>query len=269
MDLEQEDESENKITLEKNILGDIIFRNVSFRYGTRVEVFKNLNLTVNKGEVTAFVGESGSGKTSLVSLIQKLYPLQSGSIEIGKYNIKHISNKSLRQIIGVVPQKIELFSGSVIENIAFGSFEPDMKRIIDICDFLNIRSFIEDLPQGFNTYLGEHGISLSGGEQQRVAIARALYHDPEILILDEATSALDSASEEYIKNAVREMKKQNKTIIIIAHRLSTVLQADKIFVLKKGRLVEEGNHNELMENASHYYLMWKKQMPLLEEVMLS
>ena len=157
----------------------------------------------------------------------------------------------------------------MIENIAFGSFEPDMKRIIDISDFLSIRSFIEDLPAGFNSYLGEHGVSLSGGERQRIAIARALYHDPEILILDEATSALDSASEEYIKRAVGEMKKQNKTIIIIAHRLSTILQADKICVLKKGRLVEEGNHNELIQNKSHYYMMWKKQMPLLEEVIFS
>lgn len=269
MELEQEEISENKITLTKDILDNIYFKNVSFRYGTRVQVFEGFNLVIQKGKITAFVGESGSGKTSLVSLIQKLYPLQSGSIEIGKYNIQHINNKSLRQIIGIVPQKIELFSGSVIENIAFGSFEPDMKRIIDICDFLNIRSFIEDLPAGFDSYLGEHGVSLSGGERQRIAIARALYYDPEILILDEATSALDSASEEFIKRAVGVMKKQNKTIIIIAHRLSTVLQADKICVMKKGRLVEEGDHYELMQNKSYYYMMWKQQIPMEEEVIMS
>jgi len=269
MDLEQEEVGENKIALKKDILGDIYFRNVSFRYGTRVEVFNNLNLMIQKGKITAFVGESGSGKTSLVSLLQKIYPLQSGSIEIGKYNIQHINNNSLRKIIGVVPQKIELFSGSVIENIAIGSFEPDMKRIIDICDFLNIRSFIEDLPAGFNSYLGEHGVSLSGGERQRIAIARALYHDPEILILDEATSALDSTSEENIKSAIEVMKKQNRTIIIIAHRLSTILQADKICVLKKGRLLEEGEHEELMRNKSHYYTMWKQQIPLEEDSIVS
>jgi ABC-type bacteriocin transporter len=265
MDLEQDEEGVNKITLANNMIDNIYFKNVTFRYGARVQVFENLNLVIQKGKVTAFVGESGSGKTSMVSLMQKLYPLQSGSIEIGKYNLQHINNESLRKIIGVVPQKIELFAGSVIDNIALGSFEPDMKRIIDVCDLLNIRSFIENLPAGFNTYLGEHGVSLSGGERQRIAIARALYHDPEILILDEATSALDSASEEYVKRAVSIMKKQNKTIIIIAHRLSTILQADRICVLKKGRLLEEGQHNELMQNKSHYYMMWQRQIPILED----
>ncbi|MGD2033543.1 MAG: peptidase domain-containing ABC transporter [Bacteroidales bacterium] len=269
MDLEREETNENKITFTKKLIDDIHFHDVSFRYGTRVQVFKNLNLVIPKGKTTAFVGESGSGKTSLIALIQKLYPLQSGSIEIGKYNLQYIENKSFRQLIGVVPQNIELFAGSVIENIAFGLFEPDMKRIIDVCDFLNIRSFIENLPGGFNTYLGEHGVSLSGGERQRIAIARALYHNPEILILDEATSALDSASEEYIKRAIEVMKSQNKTIILIAHRLSTVMQADKICVLKEGVLVEEGNHKVLMEKQSHYYDMWEKQIPIMEEIMQS
>jgi ATP-binding cassette, subfamily C, bacteriocin exporter len=269
MDLEREEAEENKIALTKDLIDDIHFKEVAFRYGTRVQVFQNLNLIIPKGKTTAFVGESGSGKTSLVSLIQKLYPLQSGSIEIGKYNLQHINNNSLRQLIGVVPQKIELFAGSVIENIAFGAFEPDMKRIIDVCDFLNIRTFIENLLGGFNTYLGEHGVSLSGGERQRIAIARALYHNPEILILDEATSALDSASEEYIKKAIDVMKQQNKTIILIAHRLSTVMQADKICVLKKGVLVEEGNHTELMQKHSFYYDMWKQQIPVMAEILNS
>jgi ABC-type bacteriocin transporter len=268
MDIEQENNSKTNITLSKELIEDIHFKNVSFRYGTRVQVFQDINLVIPKGKTTAFIGESGSGKTSLISLIQKLYPLQSGSIEIGNYNLQHIDNRSLRQLIGVVPQKVELFSGSVIENIAFGSFEPDMKRIIDICDFLNIRTFIDNLPGGFNSFIGEHGVTLSGGECQCIAIARALYHTPEILILDEATSALDSASEEYIKRAIEVMKSQNKTIIIIAHRLSTVMQADKICVLKKGALVEEGNHCQLMQNKSHYYTMWKQQIPSLEEMLL-
>lgn len=269
MDLEREEAEENKITLTTELIDNIYFKEVAFRYGTRVQVFQNLSLVIPKGKTTAFVGESGSGKTSLVSLIQKLYPLQSGSIEIGKYNLQHIENKSLRQHIGVVPQKIELFAGSVIENIAFGTFEPDMKRIIDVCDFLNIRIFIENLPGGFNSYLGEHGVSLSGGERQRIAIARALYHNPEILILDEATSALDSASEGYIKKAIDVMKQQNKTIILIAHRLSTVMQADKICVLQKGLLVEEGNHTELMQKQLFYYNMWRQQIPVMEEVFKS
>ncbi|QQS50981.1 MAG: peptidase domain-containing ABC transporter [Bacteroidota bacterium] len=266
MDLEREEDKENKIILTKELIEDIHFKDVSFRYGTRVQVFEKLTLQIPKGKTTAFIGESGSGKTSLVALIQKLYPLQSGSIEIGNYNLQHIENNSLRQLIGVVPQKIELFAGSVIENIAFGSFEPDMKQIIDICDFLNIREFIENLPGGFNSYLGEHGVSLSGGERQRIAIARALYHNPEILILDEATSALDSASEEYIKKAIDVMKQQHKTIILIAHRLSTVMQADKICVLHKGNLVEEGDHYGLMQKQSYYFNMWKQQIPILEDV---
>ncbi|MBN2481393.1 MAG: peptidase domain-containing ABC transporter [Bacteroidales bacterium] len=268
MDLEREEESKPKIIFKKELIGDIHFKNVSFRYGTRVQVFHNLNLEIKKGITTAFAGESGSGKSSLVSLIQKLYPLQSGSIEIGGYNLQHIENNSLRRLIGIVPQKIELFAGSVIENIAFGSFEPDMRRIVDVCDFLNIRSFIEGLPGGFGSYLGEHGVSLSGGERQKVAIARALYHDPEILILDEATSALDSSSEEYIKKAIDVMKSQNKTIIIIAHRLSTVMHADRICVMKNGVLIEKGNHRELIQNKSHYYTMWKQQIPVPVELMV-
>jgi ATP-binding cassette subfamily B protein len=269
MDLEREENEEKKITLTKEMIEDIHFKEVSFRYGTRVQVFKNLNLLISKGKTTAFIGESGSGKTTLVALIQKLYPLQSGSIEIGNYNLQHIENNSLRQLIGVVPQKIELFAGSVTENIAFGSFEPDMKRIIDVCEFLNIRTFIENLPGGFNTYLGEHGVLLSGGERQRIAIARALFHNPEILILDEATSALDSASEGYIKKAIDVMKQQDKTIILIAHRLSTVMQADKICVLHMGELVEEGNHSELMQKQAYYYTMWKQQIPVMEEILQS
>lgn len=264
MDLEREESGKSAITLSKDLLGDIRFNNVSFRYGTRAQVFQDLDLSIEKGKVTAFVGESGSGKTSLVSMIQKLYPIQAGSIQLGKYDLQHINTGSLRKIIGVVPQKVELFAGSVIENIAFGCYEPDMKQIIDICEFLNIRSFIENLPGGFNSHLGEHGVSLSGGERQRIAIARALYHKPEILILDEATSALDSTSEEYIRAAVDSMKKQNKTIILIAHRLSTVMQADTIFVLKKGKLIESGHHHQLIKNKSHYYNMWKQQIPMDE-----
>lgn len=260
MDMEKEEVIESKIVFSPELIGDIVFKKVSFRYGTRVQVFRDLNLTIPKGKTTAFVGESGSGKTSLVSLIQKMYPLDSGSIEIGTYNLRYVDTLSMRKLIGVVPQRIEIFAGSIVDNIAFGSFEPDMKRIIDICDFLNIRSFIEDLPGGFNTYLGENGSNLSGGERQRIAIARALYHNPEILILDEATSALDSDSEEHIHKAIEIMRGQDKTIILIAHRLSTILHADIIFVLKSGVLVEEGNHATLMQNKSHYYAMWEKQM---------
>lgn len=268
MDLEQEEPEENKIELTSELINDISFKDVNFRYGSRVQVFEGLNLTIPKGKTTAFVGESGSGKTSIIAMLQNLYPLQSGSIEIGKYNLQHISNSSLRKVVGVVPQNIELFAGSVVENIAIGDFTPDMKRVVDVCEFLHIKDFIENLPGGFNSHLGEHGVSLSGGERQRIAIARALYHDPEILILDEATSALDSASEEYIKRAIDIMKEQNKTIIIIAHRLSTIMNADKICVLQKGKLVEEGAHFELLAKEANYYNMWKQQIPEFDTLML-
>ncbi|MBN1951156.1 MAG: peptidase domain-containing ABC transporter [Bacteroidales bacterium] len=263
MDLETEEAEGPKIELTAGRIGDIHFRNVSFRYGTRAMVFRDLDLVIRQGRTTAFVGESGSGKTSLTAMIQKLYPIQSGSIEIGSYNLEHISNFSLRRLIGVVPQKIELFAGTITKNIAFGCFEPDMKRIIDVCDFLNIRSFIEQLPGGFNAWLGEQGVSLSGGEKQRIAIARALYHDPEILILDEATSALDSASEESIHQALSALRQQNKTIILIAHRLSTVMHADQIYVLHNGEVVESGTHSELLTRESRYYNLWAKQIPVV------
>ena len=195
-DLEIEDEN-NKIEFKSDMVDDIRFENVKFRYGTRVEVFDSLNLTIKKGAITAVVGESGSGKTTLISLLQNLYPLQSGHIRIGRYDLRHITNQSLRRIISVVPQRIDLFSGNVVDNIAVGDFSPDMERVIEICDKLGMTKFVEQLPHGFNTYLGENGATLSGGQQQRIAIARALYRNPEILILDEATSSFDFISGEF------------------------------------------------------------------------
>jgi len=226
-------------------------------------VFNGLNLTIPKGKVTAFVGESGSGKTTLINMLQKMYPLNSGHITIGDLNIAHIDTQSLRDVISVVPQKIDLFAGNVIDNIAVGRFEPDMEKIITICKKLGILSFIEELPNGFETYLGENGASLSGGQKQRIAIARALYKDPEVLILDEATSSLDSASEQYVQQTINYLRESNKTVILIAHRLSTVFKADKICVLEKGQLVEEGSHKELLTRGNHYLRLWENQFPFL------
>ena len=264
MDLERE-KDENKVKLTPEMMDDIKFKEVKFRYGSRVTVFENLNLTLSKGKVTAIVGESGSGKSTLMAILQNLYPLQSGGVFIGKYDLKYIENESLRTMIGVVPQKIDLFAGNVVDNIAVGDFQPDMQKIIAICTSLGIVEFIEKLPNNFNTYLGENGATLSGGQKQRIAIARALYKDPEILILDEATSSLDSASENYIQQMVDVLKAKQKTIIIIAHRLSTVYHADKIVVLKNGEVVEEGKHDELMPNKGHYFELWKQQFPMLQE----
>jgi len=166
-------------------------------------------------------------------------------------------------LVSVVPQKIDLFGGNMIDNIAVGDFEPDMERILRICKSIGIQEFIDTLPNGFNTYLGENGASLSGGQKQRIAIARALYKQPEILVLDEATSSLDSSSENYIQRSIQNLRTQNKTIILIAHRLSTVAQADEIVVLADGKVLEQGSHDELLTKKEHYYNLWQQQIPSL------
>ncbi|ASB49309.1 peptidase domain-containing ABC transporter [Alkalitalea saponilacus] len=268
MDLERESD-ENKIELKKENLGDIRFQQVCFSYGTRVEVFKDFNLTIPKGKMTAIIGESGSGKTTLAGLLLKLYPLNGGAIYIGDHKIDYFTNKSMRTIISSVPQKLDLFAGNVIENIAVGDFEPDMEKILEISNQLGILEFIEKLPAGFNTYIGENGATLSGGQKQRLAIARALYISPEVIILDEATSSLDSESEHFVQKALANLLDNGKTIIVIAHRLSTIMNADKIAVLESGVLIEEGSHSELFHKKGKYYQMWQRQMPALSELIKS
>jgi ABC-type bacteriocin transporter len=258
MDLEQEENNE-KIVIEPEMIGDITFENVSFRYGSRKQVFEALDLKIEKGKTTAIIGESGSGKTTLMSILQHIYPIQSGNIRIGSYDISQISNDSLRKIVGTVPQEIELFAGTIIENIALGNFQPDIKKIADLIEQLGLKEFIEKLPNGYLTYIGEHGASLSGGERQRIAIARALYKEPDILIFDEATSSLDSISERYVKQTLNALAQQGKTIIVIAHRLSTVRNADKIVVLNKGGVAETGTHKELCETNGIYSKLWNEQ----------
>ena len=266
-DLESE-EKEGLIEFLPELIDDITFRDVIFRYGTRVDVFDDLNLTIRKGEVTAIAGESGSGKTTLISLIQNLYPLQSGHIRIGLHDINRFTPKSLRTLISVVPQKIDLFSGNVTNNIAHDDFEPDMLKITEICNRLGMNEFIEQLPAGFNTFLGENGASLSGGQKQRIAIARALYRNPEILILDEATSSLDSLSESFVKNTIEYLRNTGKTTIVIAHRLSTISNADKVIVLDKGKVVQEGDFKALINTEGPLRRMWTQQVPdfILQDV---
>ncbi|MDH6313080.1 ABC-type bacteriocin transporter [Parabacteroides sp. PFB2-10] len=260
MDLEREQTENEKIRLEPQMIEDIIFENVNFRYGSRKEVFKSLNLQIKKGETTAVIGESGSGKTTLVSLLQNIYPIQSGHIRIGNYDIAQIDNRSLRRFIGTVPQKVELFAGTIIDNIALGDLQPNIKRVMDLIEQLGLKDFIERLPNGLMTIIGEHGASLSGGEQQRIAIARALYKEPEILIFDEATSSLDSVSERFVKRTLEDLAKQGKTIIVIAHRLSTVKNANSIIVIKEGTLVETGIHSELIKRDDGIYSkLWREQ----------
>lgn len=260
MDLETESDVQ-KFQFEIDELGDIRFENVAFRYGSRKSLFESLNLVIPAGKFTAIIGESGSGKSTILALLQNIYSLQSGSIYIGNRLIESIKNQDLRKIVGVVPQKVELFSGTIVENIAVGEYEPNMGEIFKICQELGIRDFIESLSEGFNTQVGENGVTLSGGQKQRIAIARALYRKPEILLLDEATSSLDSHAENYVQTMIQFLSNQGKTIVIIAHRLSTIRQADNIVVIEKGMVVEQGTHAELICKQETYYKLWNEQYP--------
>ncbi|WP_295234277.1 peptidase domain-containing ABC transporter [Sediminibacterium sp.] len=258
IDLETEGSNETKISLTKDLIGDIQFSNMYFRYGTRDTVFEGLNITIKKGTSTAIVGESGSGKSTLLSLMQNLYPLKEGNITIGGIDIKYINNSSLRQMVSVVPQQIDLFVGTIVENIAIGEFEPDLQKVLNISKQLGIDEFVEKMPATYNTILHENGVNLSGGQRQRIAIARALYRNPEILILDEVTASLDSVSEQKVQETLNWFKGLGKTVIIIAHRLSTIKNCDDILVLHEGKLIEQGKHDELLLKKQHYSTMWNR-----------
>jgi ABC-type bacteriocin transporter len=255
MDLDRE-EIESKISLTKNNFGDIHFKNVDFSYELGRYIFKDLNIIIKKGQFTAFVGESGSGKSTIASLIQNIYQPKEGKILIGEYDLSYISKNSINELITAVPQNVELFDGTIAFNIAIGNSDPDMQKIIDVSKKVGAYDFIEALPNGFNTYLGEFGANLSGGERQRIAFARALYKDPEVLILDEATSALDSDSELVIKKLIEDLSNDGKTIIVIAHRLQSIKKADVIYAFKKGEIIESGSHDELISKKDYYYKMW-------------
>ena len=261
MDLEREHPvNENQIELTAANIGTIRFSDLSFRYGSRGNVFSNLSLEIPLMGMTGITGESGCGKSTLVALLHNIYPSYSGNIFVGDHSIRHVTNNSLRKIISVVPQITELFSASILSNIAIGEEEIDMQKVMRICTQLGITSFIEELPEGLQTNIGEKGLALSGGQKQRIAIARALYRDPQVLILDEATSSLDPKSEQFVQDTISSFLNEGKTIIIIAHRLSTIQRADKIIVLKEGSVKEEGTHSELIAIRSEYYNMWVKHM---------
>jgi ATP-binding cassette, subfamily B, bacterial len=230
------------------------FRNVSFNYPTRkdMQVLKSVDFSVKKGEKIALVGSSGSGKSTIIKLLARFYETTGGAIEIDGKNIKDIEIKQLRKAIGVVPQEVILFGGTIYENILYGNPGAGRDEVIEAAGQANALSFIERFPDKFETMVGERGVQLSGGQKQRVAIARALLKNPQILILDEATSSLDAESEKLVQEALEQLM-ENRTTFIIAHRLSTVRNADKIFVIHQGEIVEQGTHHQLSAIETGFY----------------
>lgn len=233
---------------------EIRYENVVFSYPTRpdIEVLHKISLTVKKGQKIALVGSSGSGKSTIVKLLSRFYDLEHGNIFVDNKNIKDLEIKSIRKIIGIVPQEVILFGGSIIENIRYGKLDACMEEVKEAARQANALEFIEGFPNQFDTLVGERGVQLSGGQKQRVAIARAILKNPAILILDEATSSLDAESEKQVQDALENLM-QNRTTFIIAHRLSTVRSADEILVLHQGDIVERGTHSRLLKDEEGFY----------------
>lgn len=253
---ETEKEPENPIELE-NIKGNIEIENVSFTYEDYNEVFKNLSLSIEAGKTVALVGPSGGGKTTLCNMIPRFFDFDSGDIKIDGISIKDVSLKSLRENIGVVAQDVFLFTGTIKENITIGKTDASDEEIIDACKKARIHDFIMTLPDKYNTYIGERGVKLSGGQKQRVSIARIFLKNPPIMILDEATSALDNVTENEIQKSLEELGK-NRTNLVVAHRLSTIKNADEIIVLTENGIEERGTHQELVEKNGIYSKLNKK-----------
>jgi len=235
----------------------IDFNNVSFNYGD-TRVLNEINFSIKKGQNVALVGESGSGKTSLINLIPRFYDVSEGELTIDGKNLKSLYIDELRSLISLVSQDAILFNTSIIENIAFGESEPDIDRVIEAAKNANAHDFISSFSDGYSTVIGERGNKLSGGQKQRISIARAIYKNPEILILDEATSALDMESEKLVQQALDKVM-EKRTCIIIAHRLSTIKSADLILVLSDGKVVERGNHKDLISQNGVYKRLFELQ----------
>ncbi len=250
-----ESDKENAVEL-LDVNGDIEFNNVTFSYEYGREVLNDISVKIPAGKTVAFVGASGGGKTTVCHLLPRFYDITFGKITIDGIDIRDITLSSLRKNIGIVQQDVFLFTGTIYDNIAYGSENKSREEIINAARLAKIDSFVETLPDGYETYIGERGIKLSGGQKQRIAIARVFLKNPPILILDEATSALDNTTEMYIQQSLEDLSK-GRTTIVVAHRLSTVRDADKIVVLTKEGIVEEGTHGELIEKNGVYASMAK------------
>ena len=238
----------------------ISFKNVTFKYpSSQSNILENINIEIKEGETVAIVGKSGSGKTTLLDLIPRLYDPDSGSIYFNTYNIKDINLNEIRKYVSYVGQDFTLFNDTIYNNIAYGELSSLNTNLVhDAAKFSHAYSFINELPDKFDTIVGQNGVLLSGGQRQRIAIARALLKNAPILLLDEATSALDTESETSIQQSLIKLS-HNKTTIIIAHRLSTVMNADTIIVIENGHIIEQGKHNALLDKKSAYYTLYNSQ----------
>jgi ABC-type bacteriocin transporter len=259
MELDKEIQENHKSIRPAKIHGKYCFQNVKFRYGSRRPVFEDMNLEIPAGSKVAFVGPSGCGKSTLIKLMMKFYVPEEGEITIDEKNIKDIDTEHLRQRIGYVPQEVFLFSGSIYENITMHKPEATYEDVIEAAKRAQAHDFINELPNRYETVLAERGASLSGGERQRLALARALLGKPDVLVFDEATSNLDVITEKSVHETIRELANDGLTTILVAHRLATVISADIIFVMQKGKVVESGNHYELVGKNGVYKELWDYQ----------
>ncbi|NBV72761.1 ABC transporter ATP-binding protein [bacterium] len=259
MDIKSDIQDVDNAVEVNDLKNTLSFNNVSFSYGEEKDkVLNNINFQINKGEILALVGPSGAGKSTLVDLIPRFYDTLSGSVKIDGKDIKEFKINSLRSLMGIVTQETFLFDDSVKANIAYGVENISDDEIQDAAIAANAHEFIKELPNGYNTIIGERGVSLSGGQKQRIAIARAIVKNPPILILDEATSSLDSESEKHVQSAIENLMSE-RTVFVIAHRLSTVHNANKILVLENGQIVQEGKHDELVNIEGLYKQLHKMQ----------
>jgi ATP-binding cassette subfamily B protein len=247
--------------------GEIRFEDVSFAYGGREPLLQHFDLTVPAGSTIGIVGSTGSGKSTLVKLLLRLYGLRGGRILLDGIPIEQLRQSDLRSAIGLVSQDVFLFHGTVADNIAYGSFAASRAAIVRAAALAEAAGFIEALPDGYDTLVGERGQRLSGGQRQRIALARAILKDPPVLILDEATAAVDNETEAAIQRSLDRLT-ADRTTLVIAHRLSTVRHADRIVVLEQGRLVESGTHDDLMARGGAYASLWRVQVGLRPDELL-